>query len=450
MYRARALPARPIPFTLFVLLAALATGASVVSGAPFDNRCKILIHVGPPAGPAACAPAAVPCARLTTSGDLSAHYAYLVAARGSMYGLAGIECGIQYGGGAASAVDDGLGIDIFSWNLCADAFYPSPGPNQWPRPGGGALIVWDRTTRCQTTEFSVAGYFYMAAYTPDVLQVIRRPSSGAARLANCLNMEFTLAGSDLGSAAFGSGPGCNSCARNCPDPPTPPYVLPGTEPPPPPQTGDPGIPWVLLHTQPAAGGNICARGRLEDPADAVVSAGLSRPGTGPFHHVFLLVARDHLTSLSGLSAGIMYENGAAGGNVNGTGLDILSWNLCADMEVRSTADRAWPEPGSGNLILWNPQGNCRTGRVEVAGYFYVAAYAPDRLEVTRRPGTANVEIINCALPRTIVSAGHLGSVSFSENAAVAGSNPWLDEHGREGKRVERATWSGVKSLIAGR
>lgn len=71
-------------------------------------------------------------------------------------------------------------------------------------------------------EVGVSGYFYVAAYAPDTLRVIARPSSGIARLDPCNGDSRTLATTELGWVAFSDGqsaPGCNPCVESCDGPP---------------------------------------------------------------------------------------------------------------------------------------------------------------------------------------------------------------------------------------
>jgi hypothetical protein len=65
-----------------------------------------------------------------------------------------------------------------------------------------------------------AGYFYVGAYSPDELQVIVHPLTGAARVYDCDGCESVIAPSTspaLGSAAFaadGNSAGYNPCDSN--------------------------------------------------------------------------------------------------------------------------------------------------------------------------------------------------------------------------------------------
>jgi len=139
-------------------------------------------------------------------------------ARGNIPNIAGLQCGLQYQNGAPENLNDGTGIDVFGWNLCATLEFQTTGPNQWPRPGGGNLITWNSLTVCQEGETGVAGYFYMGAYGPDTMRLTVRPVDSAAKIANCASVETPLTDADLGYAAFSVGgvtAGCNPCSTGC-------------------------------------------------------------------------------------------------------------------------------------------------------------------------------------------------------------------------------------------
>jgi hypothetical protein len=116
-------------------------------------------------------------------------------------------------------------VDVLAWTLCATLEFPSTG---WPASGGGNLVAWDTINSCQNYEPSgpgtgvvaAAGYFYLAAYSNDVMMLIPRPVDGLAKVADCLARETTIADvgvprspSHLGTARFstGGGQGYNPC-----------------------------------------------------------------------------------------------------------------------------------------------------------------------------------------------------------------------------------------------
>ncbi|TPW17809.1 MAG: hypothetical protein FD129_224 [bacterium] len=217
--------ARHLSIALSVLftLVLLAPSASAVT---FDNKPKLLLHVRGATTKAACTTAGflANCQTATTAGTLVTsvsgpfYFVYLLAARGAVTDLAGLQCGITYQGGQPGDLSDGVGIDVFGWSLCATLEFATPGPNAWPRPGGGNLITWDPGTRCQTGDSGVAGYFYVGAYSTDQMILTRRPADNKAAVARCDATEPpALALGDLGTASFNSNTsgGCNPCLINC-------------------------------------------------------------------------------------------------------------------------------------------------------------------------------------------------------------------------------------------
>lgn len=222
-----ALRLRPLPSVslaaLFVFALSLILPRAAFAASNSDAR--LAIHLLPRTSKNACARAtATPaCDNIVTNGDLypTLHYGYLLVTNADpATGLAGVQCGVSYNGAPHS------GVDVFSWNLCATLDFQSGG---WPAAGGGNLITWDTTSRCQRSEpggpgtgvVAAAGYFYLAAYTPDALQLTVRPVDGQARVADCSSGEYTLEGGGvhhvppvLGYASFSAGgptPGYNPC-----------------------------------------------------------------------------------------------------------------------------------------------------------------------------------------------------------------------------------------------
>ena len=154
-------------------------------------------------------------------------FAYVLVVDGSLLeGVAGLQFGIDYPGGADGATD-GAGLEIWDWNLCATLEFQSPpggAINPWPNPDSGTLITWDATTRCQTTGnasvgvVAVAGYFYCGAYSPALLRIVPRQVDGQAKVSNCGSVEDVVYtspsdfGTHLGALGFGQA-GINPCGR---------------------------------------------------------------------------------------------------------------------------------------------------------------------------------------------------------------------------------------------
>lgn len=217
-----------------VLLAGVATVAlSTGAHAAGNLNAKIMLHAlslttKNPCTRAANAPTT--CAGYSVSSAPlypPSLYTYLLVVNGSQAeGVAGVQCGVDFNGAP------GVGVDVFAWSLCATLEFASTG---WPQDGGGNLITWDATTRCQTAGnatigvVAVAGYFYMGAYTNDVMRVTPRPVDGFAKVANCGSVEDVPYGGSpldagvndgntfLGAVGFGPGTaGINPCGRERP------------------------------------------------------------------------------------------------------------------------------------------------------------------------------------------------------------------------------------------
>lgn len=205
-----------------------------------DGRPKILLHVRPVTSKNRCSQGALPdCRSATTEGGIANpgtgpfQFVYVLAARGAGPPLAGLQFGIDF-----------QGLDIFGWQQCASLEAPSMGAHSWPRSGSGNTIIWDAIDFCQSGDASVAGYFYVGAYSPDSLRVTVRPDEGQATIVNCSSEETIIYGPDLGIVVFSNTAtsGCNPCDHDCPDFGVPrPSGPPGPPPPPPPTTPRLGV-----------------------------------------------------------------------------------------------------------------------------------------------------------------------------------------------------------------
>lgn len=208
----------------FAATAALVLG-SIVSAVPAQaapSTPKILLHLMPTASKNLCTRALIAdCANDAVTAGLSdgtPYYMYLLMATGPYrsaalggtdQGLAGLQCGLTYDAGTG----DGNAIDMYGWTNCATLEFTS---GSWPASGGGNLITWDYTLVCQKAEVGVAGYFYVAAYTPATIQLVKRFVDNAAKVAICglQPVEVVLELGDLGSVNFTAGgttPGTNPC-----------------------------------------------------------------------------------------------------------------------------------------------------------------------------------------------------------------------------------------------
>lgn len=217
------------------------------------------------------------------------------------------------------------------------------------------------------------------------------------------------------------------------------------------------FPKILLHVVAAPLSNPCATGALSECRDAVTSAGLTGPG-GPFYYVFLLVSRmtNYRDGIAGVQCGLDYQSGGAGEMNDKLGIDILGWTLCATLEFPTPGEHEWPRPGGGNLITWNPQ-RCGPFSPTVAGYFYLAAYSPDRLRLTPRPVDGLAAAATCNAEQLNLLPGDLGYATFSADAATPGCNPCLNpDCGLGGPTfkpqvpVKASSWGSIKALYGGK
>lgn len=131
------------------------------------NRYPICSHIEPPS----CADESVP-----LNGELyTGYYAFLCVFNGNaQLGISGLQCAIEFDDARRS------GVDIDSWNGCSNGLdLPQDG---WGLiSGDGNTITWDVTSGgCQREEpggfgsgvTAVAGFFYLTAYSEDVLKVV--------------------------------------------------------------------------------------------------------------------------------------------------------------------------------------------------------------------------------------------------------------------------------------
>lgn len=142
-------------------------------------------------------------------------WVWLLVCNGSdSLGIAGVELGIQFGGG----------IVMNSWTRCTDLEFAQAG---WPASGTGNALTWVPSINCQNqksepyvpgTVIAIAGAFDVTIYAPDQLMSTPRPVSAQAAVASCAAATTVISGmfpSHLGIAGF-CAPGYNPC--NAPTP----------------------------------------------------------------------------------------------------------------------------------------------------------------------------------------------------------------------------------------
>jgi hypothetical protein len=233
-----------MPRTCSALLGLMLLGTALpeTGWAGANANAKILLHVGLPRPAVIDRPCTnvtrIPaCSNVVTSGGLYPpslyRYVYLLVTDGdAAEGVGSMEWGISYNNEA------GEGVDIFAWDWCAADHFPVNGPNgAWPASGSGNRLVWF-ATHCQRFEpggagtgvVAVGGYFYVGAYTPDILSITPNPTGGLALVGSCASVVDTVEGgpvvrnpSHLGFARFserGTEPGYNPCGLGTPVRPT--------------------------------------------------------------------------------------------------------------------------------------------------------------------------------------------------------------------------------------
>ena len=209
-------------------------------------------------------------------------------------------------------------------------------------------------------------------------------------------------------------------------------------------------PRLVLHIQPAdTGHDPCGGLTLGALSSAVVSAELSSTA-GRDYYIYLIVDRNEVGHVAGLQCGLSYGDGSPHARNDGVGVDILSWQLCADLEFPMPGVPPWPNAGSGNLITWDSSTHCQTGTRAVAGYFVAQATSPDVLRLQPRPADALASVADCANNEYYLGANQLGVVAFSPGAALSGYNPVLGGGSGNSTPVRMTTWGSIKALYTPR
>lgn len=216
---------RAIVAAAVLALGVTAGGVSTALAAVNPSQPKILLHVRDVTTKNTCSLGLVTtCEGTDQTGALypALYHVHVIVAKGdSIENIAGVQFGILYDG-PSNGASDLAGIDIFGWTLCATLEFQAPpggGVNAWPNPNSGTLITWDAILRCQTTDITTAGFFYMGAYGPDELRIVRRQVDNSAKVADCASAEApAIPEGALGFATFSAGEsvsGCNPCVVDC-------------------------------------------------------------------------------------------------------------------------------------------------------------------------------------------------------------------------------------------
>jgi len=193
-----------------------AAGLALVAGPSFaglNQNAKIFAHIGPVVAKNGCFQLPADCRNASVVGNVGSFYNLYVGV-GNMddsVGVAGCQFGIQY------LNPNSVGVDIFSWTLCATLSFATA---DWPQNQSGNLITWDPVGVCQRGPApAMAGFFYIGVYSADRFALTPHPIDGRAKVASCLSVEDDLTGqapSPIGYVDFGTGPGYNPCSTIVP------------------------------------------------------------------------------------------------------------------------------------------------------------------------------------------------------------------------------------------
>lgn len=342
-------------------------------------------------------------------------------------GFRGVQYGIDYDNVALS------GVDILDWTSCSPLEFPSPG---WPASGTGNLQVFD----CSRSGFIVAGYFTIAVYDPDILDLVPRQVDDALKVADCGSAETLLDAIAAGAAGFGGEPGQDPC-----------FSLEDVIPPPPEPIEEPEQARLVLHAVPENGGASLTCGGDDDiPCARGVRTFVTEVDEG-VDEVIVYVLLKHPYSDRGVGKvgfPLMYDEG----------IIIREWVPCGSYEDRW---RSYPASGGGVLVSWfSTAGACTPKAMTVVGYFRVEVRAPGVLRFGEPPGYPNpgsgrgivaycTALTNEVLYNDWVLPGELGAVGFG---GAAGYDPchaggWEELAGRVMTPVRPTTWSALKSLL---
>jgi hypothetical protein len=203
------------------------------------------------------------------------------------------------------------------------------------------------------------------------------------------------------------------------------------------------------HSSPASSICTTANPNLTDPPLACTDYTTSWPlGVGA--DMYLVVAHADSEGVGGITFGITY-----GGGDPGMGLKVVNWTLCATgLEFVSDG---WPDPNTGNVIIWLlPTGCARQvigedGVHAVAGAFYVYAYDHDLFSIREHSKLMSEErmaISDCSGGTTVLNydemylSGRLARVGFGAftdwSCGPCIAPCYFDP-------VLAATWGGIKT-----
>lgn len=215
---------------------------------------------------------------------------------------------------------------------------------------------------------------------------------------------------------------------------------------------------IMLHAlSPIISKTACVRAENTPGTCAYFTAGVHNLALYPTtYYAYVLVARgDALNGVASTRFGIDYAGGANGAT-DGSGIEVYDWTPCGDLEFPTTASgsvRAWPNPNSGNIIVWDVSTNCQLsgspelGVVAPAGFFYLASHEPATIQLGLHPTNGEATVGDCASRLDFIETCpnsnnfRFGALGFS----LLGFNPACTQYC--GTPVEETTWTGIKTLF---
>lgn len=400
---------------------------------------RIMLHVvaaDPEGGGSPCSLPPTPCetgqATFSTEAPLSTpetpyYYAYVVVTNYTPGpGFRGVQYGIEYDGDPLS------GVDILDWTSCSLLEFPMDG---WPAPGSGNLQTW----YCTTSGMTVAGWFTIAAFGPDVLDLVARQVDDALKVADCDGAETLLEPVTAGAVGFGGASGEDPCL-DLEDIVTPPPPPPGEV-----ETFPPAM--IMLHGVPAEGtSDRCSDLASMPCARGVRSFTTELPLSTPENPEFIV----YVTVKHPFSDRGVYKTGFP--LVYDSGIVVREWTSCASIEERY---RRFPASGGGvNLTWYSTDGACEPDPVTVAGYFRVEAASPGAFQLSSPIEWERGIVHYCREPgpevfyNDWVERDEMAAIGFG---GIPGSDPcfdrgWEELAGRILVPVRTTTWGRIKAL----
>jgi hypothetical protein len=437
-----------LSFSLALIAAALPPSAGAQRAMPdrlgtlttnSQYNSRIMLHVvaaDPEGSGTPCSLLPTPCeagqGTFTTEAPLSTpevpyYYAYVVVTNYTPGpGFRGVQYGIEYDGDPLS------GVDILDWTSCSLLEFPMDG---WPAPGTGNLQTW----YCTTSGMTVAGWFTISAFGPDVLDLVARQVDDALKVADCHGAETLLEPVTAGAVGFGGVAGEDPCL-DLEDIVTPPPPPPGEV-----ETSPPAM--IMLHGVPAEGtADRCSDLEAMPCARGVRAFTTELPLSTPENpeYIVYVIVKHPFPDRGVYQVGFPLEYD--------TGIVIREWTYCSSNEDRF---RRFPASGGGvNLTWYSSEGACTPAPLTVAGYLRVEAHSPGSLRLKSGIEWEKGIVAYCTDPaqeilfNDWVERDEMATFGFG---GIPGSDPcfdngWEELAGRILVPVQATTWGRIKAL----